>query len=767
MREEMKTFHKKSWYAILIIEILILLGTAFWGFSREKFSVDIPYDEVIGTTVPDDRNGWYVDNTFPLDESGLFDFTPEYKLPVGTYDITVRYETDTSANYSMVDATTRGFNTLRADQTPLQKEVHEVTYTTYLLENVNDFRVKTFFSGNGYMIIRGFSIVETHAFVRMILFMELLLFALMDILGVLYIKREKTYEKWSMQTKIEALLVMGIVFCCSYPLFVGGALPGHDQYYHLLRIDGIKEGLLSGQFPVKIQPNFAFGYGYAASTFYGDLFLYIPAILRVIGFSVNTSYLVFMLLMNVATVLIALYSFKKIWKDSYIPLLGTFLYTMAPYRLTNMYIRAAIGEAEALIFLPLVFVGMYLVLRDDADEKEMKSAWIPIAIGLSGLIQSHLLSCIMCGIFIIAACIARVKKVFIAERFITLLKALGATILLNIWFIFPFLNTIGILTNGNGEPSVLGIQTYGAHLSQLFNLFYNGAGESPIKAASDGIVGELPCGVGIAMGIGIIVFLLACIDAKDKKQKWNREIGILLFGILSLYLATMYFPWDFFMIVLGKLNSIAVIYQFPIRFLGIANVFLVVVTCKGLYYWEKQNNQLYRSLYCVILILAMISGLFLLDSRVNDSPACMRYDIDKLGTTDVSVAEYLLRGTEVTQLKADSIQNSENVSYDTYAKRYNKVTLNCSNESRKEGYIEVPLLYYPHYKAKDSEGKVLTIVPGDNNVLRVIIPAEYQGSLTIASHEKVSWRIAELISLIAFAFFVRIAWRTRNKQNDL
>ena len=63
---------------------------------------------------------------------------------------------------------------------------------------------------------------------------------------------------------------------------IGG---GHDISFHLMRIEGLAEGLKMGQFPVKIQPAWYEGFGYGCSVFYGDLFLYIPACLRLLGVS--------------------------------------------------------------------------------------------------------------------------------------------------------------------------------------------------------------------------------------------------------------------------------------------------------------------------------------------------------------------------------------------------------------------------------------------------------------------------------------------------
>ena len=90
----------------------------------------------------------------------------------------------------------------------------------------------------------------------------------------------------------------------SYPLFTDYLTQGHDMNFQLYRIEGIKDGLLSGQFPVRIHPTHANGYGYATPVLYPELFLYIPAVFRLMGMSVVGSFQLFLLLINTATAFI-------------------------------------------------------------------------------------------------------------------------------------------------------------------------------------------------------------------------------------------------------------------------------------------------------------------------------------------------------------------------------------------------------------------------------------------------------------------------------
>ena len=87
------------------------------------------------------------------------------------------------------------------------------------------------------------------------------------------------------------LCVAAVAALACAPIFVdGGGLWGDDCIFHLSRIEGITQGLREGQFPVRIYSLAKDGYGYASPMFYGELLLYFPAVLRLLGVSVQGAY---------------------------------------------------------------------------------------------------------------------------------------------------------------------------------------------------------------------------------------------------------------------------------------------------------------------------------------------------------------------------------------------------------------------------------------------------------------------------------------------
>ena len=126
---------------------------------------------------------------------------------------------------------------------------------------------------------------------------------------------------------------MAVTVFSSLPMIYRYLIVGHDLTFHIARIAEIAEGIKAGNWLIKIQPDMINGYGYATPLFYPQLFLYIPALLYVIGFPLHTSYQIFIVLINFGTCLISYVSLVKICKNKNLAFIGSFLYVLAPYRL--------------------------------------------------------------------------------------------------------------------------------------------------------------------------------------------------------------------------------------------------------------------------------------------------------------------------------------------------------------------------------------------------------------------------------------------------
>ena len=98
---------------------------------------------------------------------------------------------------------------------------------------------------------------------------------------------------------------------------------------------------------------------------YPELFLYPAIILFKLGFGILFSYKMLIVFATIFTFLTSFYAAKFISKDKKIAWITSMLYSMSLYRLVDIYVRGALGEVLAFIFLPLILVGLYDVLYGD------------------------------------------------------------------------------------------------------------------------------------------------------------------------------------------------------------------------------------------------------------------------------------------------------------------------------------------------------------------------------------------------------------------
>ena len=107
---------------------------------------------------------------------------------------------------------------------------------------------------------------------------------------------ERIRRYWEKETVRDGLVLLACAAVISWPLYSQmAAVTDNDMLFHLSRIDGIRESLLGGQFPVRIQTAASQldGYGYAAGLFYPNLFLYISVILCIFGLPLGLVYNLF------------------------------------------------------------------------------------------------------------------------------------------------------------------------------------------------------------------------------------------------------------------------------------------------------------------------------------------------------------------------------------------------------------------------------------------------------------------------------------------
>ena len=536
----------------------------------------------------------------------------------------------------------------------------------------------------------------------------------------------------------DALMVLGAAAFSCMPLRWGGVFDGHDMLFHLNRIEGIASGLRCGQFPVRIHASTLLGYGYAASEFYPELFLYIPAILRNMGVSLCASVRVFEAGINLLAALSCYMSAKAIFDSRRTAVGASVLYTLCVYRLVNLYTRATLGESLAMIFFPLIIWSLYEVLRRD-DGK-----WPLLALGMTGVCMSHLLSTLFSVLFCaIAAAFSLPKLMREKRRFLAILKAAAITVLCCVWFYVPMMQYSG---DGVSTSVVLDAQE---NVLQPGGFFVAFAGDMNADIPEDFAytIGVVP---GLALLVGCALLLVrryaqgkAAMDGKDRVA---LALGAL--GVVALLGATNAFPWELVCSLRRPFSTFFKQIQFPWRLVGVAVPMMSMAAAWG---YLKDDRHASAGAAVIVALCAACSG-YTMQCMVQRTPVL---DKETFTDTRISQFEYTYVGTEKTALKPGDIRvGGAEGAYSVLEMTKHGTNLTAVIEMDGGAYIEFPLLYYPGYQAAVN-GIPCKAARGTNNMLRVYGTASGQtATVDISFKPPMAWIAAQSVSLLGLALLI-------------
>lgn len=509
--------------------------------------------------------------------------------------------------------------------------------------------------------------------------------------------------------KEPAILIM-LGFVVSLPFFSGMLLGSDDVYYHLTRIEGLYQGLKAGEFPVRINSIQNGSFGNLSATMYPQLFLYPAAFLRLAGVSLILSYKVLVTAANIGTAFLSYYCVKSISRSPKMGYAAAVLYTFSIYRITNLYFRAALGEVLAMVFFPLVIWGIYEVLWGE------RRRWYLLLLGVTGVMQSHVLSLEMCLLFMIAEAIFWLfsKKQSVKEKLLRVvcgLKAVLGVCLLNMSFLLPFLFFSGEDLQVYHMKSELADSV--VYFSQLFAIFPGVSGKNLPTGTT---MGEMPLTIGAILVFGSVLFCIVAIQNKETSIAGELGKHCLCYGIAAVVLASWLFPWNAF-----NRNPVflqlTTPFQFAWRFLGLASLFLSFASAVGIVLFVSRaqgRNWLYGLLAAVLLC----STFYYFDTMVHEK-ASISDEMEVEGST-YSDSMYMYSDGESFkafhldyQLGDSYIKtlNGTQLSYSNYRKTATQISADIRPTGVVQGeeYLLFPLYYVPGYEVLVNGEKVGTV----------------------------------------------------------
>lgn len=743
MQHLKRLFTRRNWWVVLllVVELAVLVFRFAVDFRAGK-SVTLTPDQIVPYVdqALNDSRGTQVQ-----DYTGVFATTRWFDLEPGSYRVSITYVTNGGdGSASFVDEI---MPAAEYDPVTLSSSRTRTVFSLWMPYECENAQLK-FSANGGVMFVTGAEITPTHswAYVR---FLTLAVFFLLADWILLMALRRLPFPIRSVRMRYSALVIAGIVLLACLPLGFDYLVYGHDMSIHLTRIEGLKAGLLSGQFPVRMDPEIANGKGYPFSLMYSDLLLYPAAILRIIGFSLQQVYQLYVLAVTLATALVTRYCLKKIFASEGIALTGTTLYVLSAYRLTNVFIRAAVGEYSAMIFLPVVVYGFWRIYTQPKQGSRL--AWLPLAVGFSGLLQTHLLTTEMAVIFAVIFCLVMAKRTFRKPVLPALLRAAGAALVWNLWFLVPMLQyMVSEACRISGKYDASTLRDSAAFLGQIFLMFGQGGGYS--ESLTMGLSAEMPLTVGTVLGFGVLLFVLCLADpALRRAEPGATRLGgwTLGFGALAIWMASTLFPWYTIYLNVEWLSKLLGKLQFAWRFLGLATILLAVCACCALAVLRRGKTSWLRPAAVLLVLLTVIPAGFL-TYEVSRNSEVVNYQslaaIDNLAE-QVGGGEYMpygmadgsLNAWEVTEPTFDDTLTVSDYTFGTL-----EASFACTNISDQEATAVLPLFSYPGYRLTAGDGATLGEQDG---LIAVTLPAGYSGTVQVKFVGFWFWRLADLISL--------------------
>jgi len=371
------------------------------------------------------------------------------------------------------------------------------------------------------------------------------------------------------------------------PLFQSGYLDSHDGLFHLYRLQALDEGFQAGAFYPRWFPQFAFGYGHPVLNYYSPLTYYVAQLFHLLG----TGYILSIKLTFAAGFLLSavfMYLYAREVLGRYPAIIAAGVYTYFSYHLADTYLRGALAEAFAFVFLPLCLWGMHRLISSGRALH-----FILLSLGFAGLILTHNLTAliftpVLLGYLVVTRLVTRCQRSAKLTRTgrlavmwaltgpetlrLTLLS-LASGVLLSTFYWLPVL----METPYVGLGANLAAPGYQRHLAPVLDF----VSTSPLFRYPPDLGGGVdnpfyPLGLIYALlilaGLGLLVWQIVRPAPEWPIRRWHLAFFLLVtVGSIFMMLALSLPLWRLAQPLLASL-------QYPWRFMALTSLGVAMVT---------------------------------------------------------------------------------------------------------------------------------------------------------------------------------------------
>lgn len=547
--------------------------------------------------------------------------------------------------------------------------------------------------------------------------------------------RKKTKREMRKEYRIVTFLAAAAsLLTVLYPLLPKGLYMGTDAPFHLARIESLYLALKEGVFPAKIHFAEAYSFGYGVGFFYPDCFLYFPALLRLMGLSLETSYKIYAVAVTV-TAWINMYTAVELLggrKRRVVSACGAAMYIMSLQYTRYLYSVQAVGSYTAMAFLPVCIGELLNILYRDYRRRDL----FLFTGGVVCVLLSHVSTAILLIVFLLVMVLAGacriVKKPAILRDLVCC--ALGGAVL-SVGFWLPALEQ-------------LSCQKYHFQTKPLYPV-----SEQTVSWA------QFPSAMGIGMVLLCVFLVVALLQTIGRSGEEQRKL------LLSGLTATFFFIVLVFCSTFWKtFGHYCEFVQFPSRLLGPATAGAILMFC----FWEENQGHAKRIQYALLaLLVASFAWQTLADSanygeRTSLGSELFTDQIAGLGAGEEWMPDEAVRDElkepeksyDPTKGGADGTKYEHGKYYEVYVPLHWK-------------YYDVPYLYYKGYEAYllDESGQsarqLRTGKSDGGGCVRVYLPEgeEGIGHIMVVYRKTSVQKISYSINVMTVLFFLWVCMR--------
>lgn len=533
--------------------------------------------------------------------------------------------------------------------------------------------------------------------------------------------------------------ILGLLLIILIPTFWSMLKPGifSMQDPHVFRLYEFDKCVKDLQLPCRWTPDAAFEYGEPLFNFYGQApYLWGEPFIQ-LGFSVIDSLKILFVTSIILSALTMFMLAKQVWGNNLAAFLASIVYTYAPYRAVDIYVRGALPESMAFIFFPLI---TFLFNNYIKDRKNV--TLLLFSLSFAGLILTHNLSAVIYSIFLFFWGI----YLFYKERAWNLIPRflISAIIVIGLtsFYLLPVIAESHLITLEKTTQGYFDFRAHFVTLKQLLISRYWGYGAS--------LFGEddrLSLSVGQIQWIfPMIVVILVLV--RKKFRNLGTFIILFLMGWLMLFFShnKSAFIWE-------KTPLFAYI-QFPWRSLGLA------VFCFSLS--SGFVTQILAKDYQRISVVILVAGLAIVLNigyfhedlwfNITDREQFSGSRYEQLVASSINDFWPKYGSLTPTRVANGSILTNGFGNASLLEKKSNKSIFQVNVESEMS-VVQWPIVYFPGWQAKVDNIQVLTQPTGE---LGLITTTMDRGNhlVTLTFEDTLIRKIGNLTSVSTFVLLI-------------